>query len=312
LHRFSRPAWFGTALLIASCAATGALAGSPTCTISMTSVAFGNVDVLLGSAVDTTATITVSCSGGGGNGQRLCISLGAGSAGDSTSRQFAGGVLRYELYQDPSRTVPWGSWQSGYNGAGLQVDLVQNSTQSITVYGRVFGSQQTVPAGSYTSTFSSDPYLRYDDKTSTPCPSGIRNTSTSTSAAATVVSKCNVSATALDFGTVGFLLSPKDGSNTISAQCSNGLPYTIGLDGGNAAATDPAQRKMSLSGSQITYGLYRDAARAQGWGNSAGSNTQAGTGTGASQSFTVWGRIPVQTTPVPGTYSDTVVATVTY
>jgi len=38
----------------------------------------------------------------------------------------------------------------------------------------------------------------------------------------------------------------------------------------------------------------------------------ANTGTGSSQSFTVYGRIPTQTTPSPDTYTDTITVTVTY
>ena len=40
--------------------------------------------------------------------------------------------------------------------------------------------------------------------------------------------------------------------------------------------------------------------------------TLGGTGTAATQSIPVYGRVPAQATPPPGTYSDTVVATVTY
>ncbi|WP_409528142.1 spore coat protein U domain-containing protein [Rhizobium sp.] len=37
-----------------------------------------------------------------------------------------------------------------------------------------------------------------------------------------------------------------------------------------------------------------------------------GTGTGSPQTLTVYGRVPAQNTPAPGTYSDTVVVTVSY
>jgi spore coat protein U-like protein len=300
------------AFVLACCVPTRALAGSPTCTIGMTTIAFGNVDVLGGSAVDTTATITVSCSGGGGNGQRLCISIGAGSAGDATSRQFSGGTLRYDLYRDSSRTVLWGSWQTGYDTAGLQLDVAQNSTTAITVYGRLFGSQQTAAAGSYSSTFTANPFMQYDDKATASCPTGIRSTSTSTSASATVVSKCNVTATSVNFGSAGSLATNKDATGTLQVQCSNSLPYVVALNGGNAGATNPTQRKMAQGATQITYGLYRDSSRTQPWGSTTGTDTVGGTGTGGQQSLTVFGRVPTQTTPAPATYSDSVVVTVTY
>ncbi len=50
----------------------------------------------------------------------------------------------------------------------------------------------------------------------------------------------------------------------------------------------------------------------QPWGNTIGTNTVAGTGDGTQTNYTVYGRVPAQTTPSAGFYSDTVVATVTY
>jgi spore coat protein U-like protein len=69
---------------------------------------------------------------------------------------------------------------------------------------------------------------------------------------------------------------------------------------------------MSNGGAQITYGLYQNAARSQPWGNNTGTNTVAGSGTGSGQALTVYGRVPAQTTPAPGTYSDSIIATLTY
>ena len=77
-------------------------------------------------------------------------------------------------------------------------------------------------------------------------------------------------------------------------------------------ATDPTQRKMTRSSEAVTYALYRDAARSQPWGSTVGIDTAAGTGSGFAQGFTVYGRVPPQPTPSPGTYTDTIVITVAY
>ena len=69
---------------------------------------------------------------------------------------------------------------------------------------------------------------------------------------------------------------------------------------------------MTFSGANVTYGLYRDAARSLAWGSTIGTNTASGTGTGLTQTQTVFGRMPTQTTPKPGAYSDSVVVTVGY
>jgi spore coat protein U-like protein len=69
---------------------------------------------------------------------------------------------------------------------------------------------------------------------------------------------------------------------------------------------------MTSGGSTINYSLYRDVARGQVWGTTIGTNTVSATGTGSSQNHTAFGRVPVQTTPNPATYSDTINVTVTY
>jgi len=254
---------FGSALgLSAMLAATQADAQS--CSVSMTNVAFGTVNVLPGTAVDTTATVTVSCSGGG-QSVRACINIGCGSACDSTSRQMTGpssATARYDLYSDSGRTTKWGSWQTGYDTAGVQVTVPKNGSTNSTVYARFLASQQTDVAGSYTATLSAQPFVTYvPSGGASNCPTGSSNTSTSASVTATVSNNCTVGATAISFGSQGILSSNKDAQGTLSIQCTSGLPYTVSLDGGLSGATNPTQRKMTFTTSNVIYGLYRDSAR---------------------------------------------------
>lgn len=130
-------------------------------------------------------------------------------------------------------------------------------------------------------------------------------------AKATVAANCNVSASALDFGLLSTLSQQRTGTASVSVQCSANAPYTVGLDGGLSQAADPTQRLLTSPAGTISYALYRDAAHQSPWGNSAGT-VNAGTGTAASQSFTVFGVVPVQAAPAVGTYTDTVVVTVTF
>jgi spore coat protein U-like protein len=53
-------------------------------------------------------------------------------------------------------------------------------------------------------------------------------------------------------------------------------------------------------------------ARTLAWESTTGTNTAAGTGTGSGQALTIYGRVPVQTTPAQGTYTDTIIGTITY
>ena len=145
-----------------------------------------------------------------------------------------------------------------------------------------------------------------------PCPAGPNVATTSTSASVTVLTSCSVSATNVNFGSAGFLASNTDASGTLTIQCNPSLPYTVSLNGGNSGASNPTLRKMAFGANTVTYGLYRDAARSLPWGDSIGVNTASGTGNGLSQNLTVFGRIPPQTTPQPGGYSDLIVVTVGY
>jgi spore coat protein U-like protein len=286
-----------------------------TCTVGMTNVAFGTVNVLGGSAVDTTATVTVTCSGGNNKGQRICISIGCGSACDSTSRQMtsSSNTARYDLYSNSTRTTLWGSWQTGYDTSGVQIDVGRGTTTNVTVYGRFLASQQSDIAGSYSATLTSNPFITYIDKQSAgTCPTGTLTASGSASATATVSSNCTIGSTAISFGSQGILSTNKDAQGTLSIQCSSTLPYAVSLDGGLSGATNPTQRKMAFSGANVIYGLYQDSARSQPWGSTSGVNTVSGTGTGLAQTLNVYGRVAPQTTPKPGTYSDTIIATITY
>jgi spore coat protein U-like protein len=63
-------------------------------------------------------------------------------------------------------------------------------------------------------------------------------------------------------------------------------------------------------GKTVDYGLYSDPGRALPWGTDEDSIVP-GTGNGVEDAYPVYGRIPPQAA-APGSYSDTVVVTITY
>ncbi len=127
---------------------------------------------------------------------------------------------------------------------------------------------------------------------------------------ATVASSCTVTATSLAFG--NYTLAQLDSSSTITATCTNGTTYTIGLDAGSfAGATTSTRRMTGPSAAGLSYSLFSDSGRTTNWGNVAGSWV-SGTGTGAAQVLTVFGRIPANQTALIGNYTDTVTVTVTF
>jgi spore coat protein U-like protein len=131
---------------------------------------------------------------------------------------------------------------------------------------------------------------------------------------ATIVATCTInSASTLNFGnSIGVLAANVDQTSTIQVTCTNTTPYNIGLDAGTGSGATLAVRKLTSGGATINYSLYTSNAYSTVWGITPGTDTVAGTGNGASQSYTVFGRIPAQTTPAPGTYADTITVTVTY
>jgi spore coat protein U-like protein len=310
-------------LLAAALCAPTRLYAAPSCNLTVPNINFGSVDVLPGAAVNISGSVNLNCTGFGRNElDRFCISIGSGADFTGSQRQLGGSgssKLNYDLYMDSAHAALWGSWQTSFDSAGLQIDFTSDGNgrivTNVPIYARLFSSQQTAAAGSYSTTFPASiagAYARFAKAGANSCNTGGSHAQGGFSVLATIVSTCNISATNVNFGSSGVVTSNIDVTSTVNPQCSNALPYTVSLGGGLTGASDPTKRKMAKGGEQITYGLYRDSARSQPWGSTVGTNTVAGTGTGLSQSITVYGRVPSQTTGSPGTYSDTIVLTVTY
>lgn len=137
----------------------------------------------------------------------------------------------------------------------------------------------------------------------------------------TITASCTISATNLAFGNQGVLTANVDQTSTITANCTNTTPYSVGLDDGLYYAGGTRRMQDTGAGTTyVSYGVYTDAARTTNWTTtnaagscSGGASTCAlGTGNGANQAITVYGRIPTQTTPAPATFNDTITATITY
>jgi spore coat protein U-like protein len=134
----------------------------------------------------------------------------------------------------------------------------------------------------------------------------------------TLVSSCAISANNLNFGSsVGLLTSAVTGSTTLSVTCSNTTPYNVGLDPGTVSGSTVAARLMAgtatgNTSTTMSFELYTTSGLTSVWGNTVGTNTVSGTGTGAAQTLTVYGQVPAQTSPKPDTYQTTITATVSY
>lgn len=314
-----------TALLAISILAP-AQAWSQTCTFTSTSLNFGSVDTLSSSPTDMSVNIGYTCSSLLSLGIRICPNLGTGSGGSTSAaaRQMTSGAnaLDYQLFSNSGRSTVWGAyfWPYPPRAPVISVGLAALGipvSGTFTVYGRVFGSQGTVPPGAYTSSFSGAGQIqfRYYDALIFPgnCNAGGGiNGSATFGVQATVPANCLIATQNIDFGTAGILGSNVDATGQVSVTCTPATAYTISLNNG-ITGTGPTARRMTLGAQAVTYGLFKDNARSQPWGDATTpGSTVPGTGSGVTQAYTVYGRVPPQTTPSPGTYTDTVVVTVTY
>jgi spore coat protein U-like protein len=128
-----------------------------------------------------------------------------------------------------------------------------------------------------------------------------------------IVADCTISAAGLDFGqNQGVISNAVSANSNISVTCTNTTPYNVGLNAGTGTGSNGTSRYMSGTGANtgtVQFNLYRSQGSGL-WGDTQGTDTMSGVGNGTLQTLTVYGEIPVQTTPMPDSYKSSVTATV--
>jgi len=294
------------------------------CSVSAPTMDFGTLSTVPFPQTDTTPSLTINCTGGtAGATVRMCVGIDAGTGlGSASPSRFMGSgtnSIEYQIYSDAAHSVVWGN--TTFSGGmqeplpSLVLDSSGNGSISRPIYGRIPNPPaQTKPVGTYTST------LQLTAKTpsgGSPCSSGSGTVVPAGSFQAKVVvtASCTVVAADIDFGTRVNLATAVNATGGLDVTCTSGHAYTIALNAGSTAGNTIAARKMSLNGAGagvVGYQLYRDSGPANVWGDGATGVVYSGTGSGTLQSIPVYARVPVQATPSPGAYLDTVRATVTY
>lgn len=135
----------------------------------------------------------------------------------------------------------------------------------------------------------------------------------------TVNANCTISAGPLAFGNydpaIANASSALNGTASMSVACTSAAPATILLDQGanaNTSSTDSAPLRRLNNGSNfLNYNVYQDSSRSTTWGNTSGTGV-AYTGTGSTTSLTAFAAVGGGQTVPAGSYSDTVVVTVTF
>ena len=141
------------ALTLAVCAYANA-AADPTCSVAASGVAFGNYDPLANTNADSSGSVSVTCTGSTSVTYSIAASAGTGTY--STRQQMSGShALDYNVFIDNSRTTVWGDGSQGTSLiSGNMTATSTGTTQTSTVYGRVFSGQQTARVGSYSDTLT--------------------------------------------------------------------------------------------------------------------------------------------------------------
>ena len=136
-------------------------------------------------------------------------------------------------------------------------------------------------------------------------------TTSSFTVTANVQVTCYISATNLNFG--AYTGTQVDVTSTLSALCSPGTPYSVGLSAGTSTGATVTSRKMTGPGTELlAYSLSQDAGHSINWGDTVGTDTESGTGNGTIQTLTVYGKLPQAQFLGPGAYSDTITVTLTF
>lgn len=320
LRRLFRSPWRAAiVMLIVGCAAPGT-ASAQSCSFTMTNLAFGNVSTITGAPVDANAIVTANCSGFSTSSVRMCLSFGAVNFNPRTLPGPSGKSLNYGIYTDAAHTIIWGTYASStYPANIIDLPLISGSgSTTVTAYGRILAGQTGAITGTYSQQFTTnDVVFWWAGFNGTPPACGTITPSQRVPflVSATVVADCNITANPLAFPAVTALANAVSATTKVSVTCVSNAPYTVALDGGTTPGASTTNRLMQLNGgtSTVSYGLYKDAAWTQVWGDgTGGTTTNAGTGTGGAQTFTVYGRVPSQPVPPPGNYSDTITATVSF
>ena len=137
--------------------------------------------------------------------------------------------------------------------------------------------------------------------------------STTFRVSASVQAACEVTATDLDFGThTAQAGSPLQGTTLLRATCTPDSSYNIRLNDGTSPGATVNQRRMASGAQVLNYQLYSDAQRSTIWGNTTGTDTVNGVGTGLSQDHTVFGAVPAAQVIPAGGYADTTTVRIYY
>lgn len=308
-------------------------ARADTCEASMTDISFGAVNPIAEANVYASGTLTVTCTWTLLNLQppllllpaaTVCVNLGVGSGGGGTPRYLTNGSQRlaFNLYTDTSYAdaAVWGgpavpgTLPIPTQFAGLL--KLGSVSRSFPIYARIAASAlagvgTTSDASTvYSSSFAGHGSVNFSFTgiLTQPCTAG-GSTAFSFNVRATIANDCVINAGNLDFGANSILNGERRASSALSVQCTANNPYQIAFNGGQNGTVAARRMVNPATGETVAYKLS-SSMDGPAWGDGTlGTSVYGGVGSGRVQSVPVHGTVPAQRTPSPGSYRDTVTAT---
>jgi spore coat protein U-like protein len=311
------------------------------CTVAQTNIVFPSVSSITSADAYANANFKVTCTWTSALAGLLfpnatvCLYLGDGSGNASTTatvpRQLSNGSKRvnYNLYTDASYSAAkvWGGWSGTDTSANvIQFTLTKSDnvigslTQDVNLYGKL-NADATLAAMdvgpdnlSLVSNFGGSNVMMRFIFFLTGAGNCVLGTTVAMpfQVSANVINDCDINVGNLVFPNSSLLTSAIRTTSTLTARCSKNTAYRITFSAGTTPGNTVSARKMlKTSASELVSYQISNALDGASLGDgSGGTVVMGGTGDGTTKSQTVFGLVPAQTTPSPGDYKDTVVATV--
>lgn len=317
-------------------------ARADTCSVTMSDLAFAGVSPISSADAFASASGTIKCT------WTLltqlppyvlltprvlvCINIGIGSnsAGASPRTLGNGGNrLEYNLYRDATYSpaaVAGGPALPGTNPLAMSLTAPNlltggSITGPFTLFGKIpagpalravktVGNADTV----YSSSFAGAATISYVfyNLIAPSCATGA-SASFSFNVQATVVNNCKITTSPLNFGAASVLTGPARAQGSVGIQCVNNNAFQIALNGGSVAGVVGARQMRRIGGTERLNYQLSGSLDGPLWGDGTlGTGLLSGMGTGEVTPMILYGRVPVQSTPPPGDYTDTVTATVVF
>lgn len=272
-----------------------------------------------GQSSATSSKLAFTCSNYDGQTEyvRACLKVMANDPLPMSQNLPSTTPLYFSLYSLYDLHHPLSQNSNTYAQVDLELASGQtNLEHDIPLIAKINPGQTNISAGAYYD-YATPVQISYASATSMqslPACSGLTGTTLNDQIGATATVKNGCEIVGVDDMAFGDL-SPAQNSTlqanataSIAIQCPTNTSYSVAI--GQGLHASGSQRQLCRQGECVQYGLYQDAAHTQAWSQTTPQKQYASSG--EPQTLVVYGAVPSQTWPAAGTYTDTVVITLSY